>query len=114
MKTYTGIELLQAIAKNEIKENTKFIDKYNINYIYKLDGIEGELALYKQEQYYEDSIPDYSMFIDNTFAEIKEEQDIDIQGIKKVDLSDDIEDIVDKVNDLIKAVKQLDRKTNQS
>lgn len=128
MRTYTGIELLQAIAKNEIKENTKFIDKYNINYIYKLDGIEGELALYKQEQYYEDSIPDYSMFIDNTFAEIKEEQDIDIQSIEEfeIDKNNYIQtelgafktrkmDIafLNKINEIIQAVKQLDRKINQ-
>lgn len=67
-----------------------------------------------EKEAYGDIIPDYSMFIDNTFTEIEEEQDIDIQEIKEVDLSDDIDiDIVDKVNDLIKAVKQLDRKINQ-
>lgn len=125
-KTYTGIELLEAIKNKEIKENTNFIDEYNCNYIYKLDGIEGDLTLYRQEQYYEDSIPDYSVFVDNIFTVVENEY-IDIQSIEEfeIDKNNYIQtelgafktrkmDIafLNKINELAKGIKQIDRQIN--
>lgn len=81
-----------------------------------------------EKEAYGDIIPDYSMFIDNTFAEIKEEQDIDIQSIEEfeIDKNNYIQtelgafktrkmDIafLNKINELSKVVKQLDRQINQ-
>lgn len=73
-----------------------------------------------EKEAYGDIIPDYSMFIDNTFAEIKEEQDIDIQSIEEIEnelMKDDwryyVPMFFNKINKLVQAVKQLDRKINQ-
>ena len=113
-KTYTGIELLKAIENQEIKEGTEFIDKYDNKYVYELDGLEEELVLYKKDG----SIPDYSLFIDNVFTVVEDDK-IDIQSIKEMNHPNlwkaedaDIRSIVKNVNELVRAVKQLDRQIN--
>lgn len=114
-KTYTGIELLEAIESGEIKEGTRFKDSYGINYIYEKDS-GGELILYKQETYYTGNVPDYSLFVDNIFT-VVENEDIDIQSIEEFKsdyMMSNVEyQIQDKINEVIRAVKQLDRQINE-
>lgn len=113
-KVYKGYELLKAIADGEIKEGSRFIDNYN-EYIYRKDGIEAELTLYKIDtitgEYY---TPDYSYFADNENEfELIEDETIDIDNIeefKSMYTMNSIEfQIKDKLNELVQAVKQLNK-----
>lgn len=116
-----GITLLTMIRDGAIKENTKFKDNLGEEYIYKDDGY-GGLILYKEDtlnnEYY---TPDYSFFTDKdiTFEILSEqEEEIDIEAIEEIpnkilnleDLEEYIIDYHNKINDLIKAVKQLNKK----
>jgi len=115
-KTYKGWELMQAMAEGEIKEGSKFVDKlYKEEYIYSRNEITNEPMLYKKDIVTEDYfIPDYSFFAekDNDFELIEDEIDIDnIEEYKQEHTERCIDiDIRNKINELIQAVKQLDKK----
>lgn len=117
MKIYRGYELMQAIAERKIKEGTEFIfkgeDDYEESVIWN-----GENIKYKNsnENLLKD-IPDYE-FIYGTF-ELIENEEIDIQDIEIIkeyrtsdnDLyNDNFEDFRGTINDLVQAVKQLDKR----
>ncbi|MBR3163570.1 MAG: hypothetical protein IKF17_05685 [Clostridia bacterium] len=117
---YKGYELIKAIENMEIEKGTRFFDNYNNEYKYKNYGSLEELDLVKIEPQGE-SIPDYSMFIDNEFTVIEEQQDIDIQEIEELPQWTTRRDgevtqqegkrleMAEKINQLVQAVKQLDR-----
>lgn len=124
-KIVDGIELLRMIRDGELKENTKIEDDLGEKYIYKDDGC-GNLTLYKEDiitkEYY---TPDYSFFTakDNKF-EIIEDKEIDIEAIEEIEEFELDQFITmnnserfdrtmieySKINELIKAVKQLNKK----
>lgn len=83
MMIYKGFALIKAIEDKRIEKGTSFFDKYNNEYKYKNYGSLEELGLVKIEPQGE-SIPDYSMFIDNEFTVIEEQQDIDIQRNRRI------------------------------
>ena len=108
-KIYKGWELIKAIADGEIKEESRFRDTYS-EYIYKRNSF-GDLEL-KREDGEELTSPDYSYFAvkDNDFELIEDE--IDIDSIKEMEL-DVIDDVTYYINDLIKAVKQIDKRVKK-
>lgn len=110
-KIYKGWELIKAIADGEIKKGSRFIDTYS-EYIYKKDGIDAELTLYKKDEItgaY--STPDYSYFVDNENEfELIEEDAIDIDNISELYSASDTDD---KINELVQAVKQLNKEIKE-
>lgn len=65
------------------------------------------------------SSPPYTFFINNEFELIEEQQDIDIQAIEDINIrpykgfTDICNYIEEKGNEIIKAIKQLDRNINK-
>ena len=98
-----GIELLRMVRDGEIKHKTRIKDNYGNEYIYKLDEYD-DYTLYEIDEKKEE-IPDYSKFVDKSFEFeiLEDDEEIDIQAIEEVNYND-------KINELIKAVKQLDKK----
>lgn len=118
MKTYTGIELLEAIEEKEIEEGTRF---KIINGAY--DGfvayIEDENI--KVNMFGREGVLGTKALIESEFEEL-EKEDIDIQAIEEFIIPDNVSErivnevniikIFEKQNKLIQAVKQLDRQIN--
>lgn len=84
-KVYKGYELIKAIANGEIKEGSRFIDTY--------------------------TTPDYGYFAekDNGF-ELIEDETIDIDNIEKLDIGIITTEDRLKINELVQAVKQINKK----
>ena len=106
-KTYKGYELYKMIAEGKIKEGTKFRD--NNKQIWKWNGVD---FIYTERDYQD------IVFTQMDFELIEDE--IDIQNIEKIryyrtsedDLyNDNFEDFRGVINELVEAVKQLDRKS---
>ena len=114
-KIYKGWELIKAIADGKIKKGSRFRDTYS-EYIYKKDGIDAELTLYKKDEItgaY--STPDYSYFVDNENEfELIEEDAIDIDNIEELTQNcfDDWTE-AKKINELVQAVKQIDKRVKK-
>ena len=118
-KTYKGYELVQAIAEGKIKEGSKFIFRYK------------NVAWNGRNFYYID-IDEYLLkgisdceFIFGTF-ELIEDEEIDIQAIENINaykLPENGQDFYNmsechklwyyKIDELIKAIKQLDKRIKQ-
>lgn len=108
-----------------MKNGTEMIDNYNNNYIYKEDDY-GKVTLYMKDKVTKSyTTPDYSFFSDkdNEFKILSEkDEEIDIQAIAcfaeirnvstwcNETLSHNQRNIVSKINEIIKALKQLDKK----
>lgn len=114
-KVYKGYELMEKIAKEEIKENTKLkIENYDrtINVIF--NGCD---LITDDNENLTDIWSLYAIMISN-FTVIKNEEEIDIQAIKEYNnyvineiFSDEnTKDLARKCNLLVKSVKQLDKK----
>ena len=122
MKTYTGIELLEAIEEKEIEEGTRF---KIINGAY--DGFVAyiEDKNIKVNMFGAEGVLGTKALIESEFEEL-ENQDIDIQSIEEFklesyeewlntseeDLYKAIEEEYKKYNQMIRAIKQLDRQIN--
>lgn len=115
MKTYTGIELLEAIEEKEIEEGTRF---KIINGAY--DGfvayIEDENI--KVNMFGREGVLGTKALIESEFKEL-EKEDIDIQEIEEIPnevMRDDwryyVPVVFNKINELVIAIKQLDRQIN--
>ena len=110
MKTFKGYELLKAIADGEIKEDTKFREMVeNRYYIFK------DRELWEQEDtgIYNSKL-DNLQIIYGAFELIEDEIDIDsIEEILKIEEYEvDKTDTVinrNKINELVQAVKQLNK-----
>lgn len=108
---YKGYELLKAIANNEIKEGSKFKDSWGDEYIYKANVYIEGCSLYRIEGD-KIEVPDYSIFADNENDFVLIENGIDIDSIEEIE-TDAIGDVTYYINDLIKAVKQLNERVKQ-
>lgn len=101
--TYKGYELIKAIADGEIKEGSRFIDTYG-EYVYKRIDAEDEMpSLYQKDDVTGQIVtPDYSYFTENgnEFELIEDE----------IDSLDGIVCLMNKTNQLIQAVNQLNKK----
>lgn len=98
---YKGYELLKAIANGEIKERSRFKAEYKT-----FIARDGYLFVeYDNRQEYANS------FELNWEFELIEDK-IDIDSIKKMEL-DVIDDATYYINDLIKAVKQLNKEVKE-
>ncbi len=119
------IELLNLLAENKIKKGTRI--NYN-NVIYKVD-FPNLTGVYKENggtSLYDNLFTSLDIIELNTEVEILEdEEEIDIQDIKIFEqprdlsiwsndtLSKNQRNIIEKVNKLVKAVKQLDKKIDK-
>ena len=100
-KTYKGWELMKAIADGEIKEGSKFKAEYET-----FIARDGYLFVeYDNRQKYANSFE-----LKWKFELIEDE--IDIDSIKEMEL-DVIDDVTYYINDLIKAVKQIDKRVKK-
>ena len=107
-KTYKGYELIKAIEDGKIKEDTKFREMAeNRYYIFK------DRELWEQEDtgIYNSKLENLQI-IYGAFELIEDE--IDIDGIEELTQNcfDDWTE-AKKINELVQAVKQLDRKINK-
>lgn len=117
-KEYKGYELLNLIGKNKIKKGTKF--KAKIKDAEEIVIFDGKDLNYEDVKSTPTFFFDYylSSILNGTFTII--EKEIDIQNIEEykeeyieIGTSDNnIKSLAKKCNELIKAVKQLDKKIN--
>ena len=109
MKTYKGYELLKAIANNEIKEGTKF---KNLNQKVKSDN--SHIYTYNHNNFIGRwGGTNIIAILNDEFELIEEQEDIDIQSIEELYIGDVTTEDKLKINELVRAVKQLDKKINQ-
>ena len=115
-KIYKGWELVKAIADGEIKNNTKIIPHYPKNncIVEYFEYFCGFFKAYYKEGRRSDEDVNVCVFFDNdrTFEVIENEIDIDnIEEYKQEHTERCIDiDIRNKINELIQAVKQLDKR----
>ena len=114
-KIYKGWELIKAIADGEIKNNTKIIPHYPKNncIVEYFEYFCGFFKAYYKEGRRSDEDVNVCVFFDNdrTFEVIENEIDIDnIEEYKQEHTERCIDiDIRNKINELIQAVKQIDK-----
>lgn len=116
MKTYTGIELLQAIKEGEIKDKTEFWFSCNIGQgRYKFCRNDGSFFdIYNDNR---NIMADYDLLeiANGTFELIEENQDIDIQSIEEQGYDEFTSlEVYKRIQELIQAIKQLDRQINNT
>lgn len=126
MKTYRGYELVQAIADREIKKGCKFIFRYKDNYEENVVWNGENFCYIDNDGYLLKDVSDCEL-IYGTF-ELIEDEEIDIQAIEEINHYDVISAVEGKtleninnelgkhslmLNDLAKAVKQLDKRTRK-
>ena len=111
---YKGYELIKAIADGEIKDGTKIIPRYPNNdcTVKYFEYYYGFLDAYYEDGRGSNKDVNVCIFLDNnrTFEVIEDE--IDIDSIKEMEL-DVIDDVTYYINDLIKAVKQLNKEVKE-
>lgn len=109
MKTYKGYELLKAIANNEIKEGTKF---KNLNQKVKSDN--SHIYAYNHNNFMGRwGRPNIIAILNDEFEIIEEQEEIDIQEIKELYIGDVTTEDKLRINELVRAVKQLDKKIKE-
>ena len=101
-KTYKGWELMKAIAEGEIKNGSRFKDENGAQV--KWNGY--NLMFIKSGENYMCAISD--LYFANEVFELIEDE-IDIDNIKEIK-TDEICDTTYYINDLIKAVKQINKR----
>lgn len=115
-KTYKGYELIKAIADGEIKEGTEI----EVHSLKVLDNIIATIKYTNKRLEWATGEFDSSCLVDNDYYFKVLEDEIDIQSIEKIryyrtsedDLyNDNFEDFRGVINELVEAVKQLDRKS---
>ena len=109
-----GYELMQEIANGKIKEGTKFKDLTDNNYA-------DDRNIYRYEN--NNFIGRYGgtnilKLLNHDFEILEDEEEIDIQGIEEIaetiNASSNIKEArAVRINQLIRAVKQLDKKINK-
>ena len=118
MKTYKGYELIKAIAEGNIKDGNEFTIK-NFTSSNKIYFNGNDLYYVHNGEPVFDTMY-LTNFLNYTYELIEEQQDIDIQAIKKfiipeIAKSEESDMWVNRItiNELIQAVKQLDRKIRE-
>ena len=102
----TGLELLKEIELGNVKEGAKYIDLDENEYIYKADEL-GYFALYKIDKILnKEYVPQYTIFIDNEFEKVIEEENIDeeIENLKQ--------SIIEKIDSLKNLLKKKHEEDN--
>lgn len=124
-KTYKGWELMKAIADGKIKNGTKIIPHYPNNdcTVEYFEYSYGFFEAYYKEGRRSDNDVNVCVFLDNdrTFEVIGDETDIDIDSIEELGISEKDNKvyspiIIDnriKINKLIQAVKQIDKRVKK-
>ena len=110
MKVYNGIELLKAVKDGEIKEGDKF--KLNNQYAAQL-FFDGYTFRWDDDNAEILKVDIFTCFL---FTLI-EKKDIDIQNIEELDVQENQFNTYNKtlkINELIQAIKQLDRQINNN
>lgn len=109
-KTYKGYELYKMIVEGNIKQGTKLKDLSNCETVV----FDGENFVYEIKADYLSNMYDDIIFATLDFELIEDE--IDIQSIEECDIPINMKeidhmliDMQDKINELVEAVKQLDR-----
>lgn len=109
-KIYKGWELIKAIADGEIKEGTKFkclnekpMQYYTDSNIYRYEhgSLLGRFGGFN-----------ILSIVNKDFEIVQKQDEIDIDSIKEMEL-DVIDDVTYYINDLIKAVKQIDKRVKK-
>lgn len=111
---YKGYEIIKGLSDGIFEEGTCFTDNYNKYILKRYD--DNELVLYKEDTVTNSlETPDYSYFSDkeNTFEICYEP--IDVEKIEKLNFKNEytgekIEKICIKINELIDAIKFLNKK----
>ena len=102
-----GYELMQEIANEKIKEGTKFRDLTDNNYA-------NDSNIYRYEN--NNFIGRWGgtnilLLLKHDFEILEDEDEIDIQAIEDLGISSN--NIAEKISELIRTVKQLDKKINK-
>ena len=110
-QVYKGYELIKAITERKIRNGTRFREGEEGRY-YKVK----DFKLFEETENGLDSMLDNLQIMYGCF-ELIEEQEIDIQSIDEFEFGE-IEEETNyetrrKINELIKSVKQLDKKINE-
>lgn len=120
-KTYSGIELLKSMKNKEIPLHTKIYitfdwENYDEEQSMKFYTIYGEyrqLHLYREVDGKATDIRtiDTEDLLTKRFYIIEDKEDINIQDIEEIDINNGLMniEIVNKFNELVQAVKQLDK-----
>ena len=111
-----GYELMQEIANKRIKEGTKFRDLTDNNY-----ADDSNIYRYENNNFIGRwGGTNILLLLKHDFEILEDEEEINIQGIKEMEYLEDYEadktDIRlnrDKINEILKAVKQLDKKIDK-
>lgn len=106
MEIIKGYELYKLISEDKVKDGEKFEDNYGKIWIYKNGNFKEE----NNTCYLTDIFQDIEIAKMNFERKEKEEYvDIkELETIKELDNNFSIEEIVDKINDLILVAKQID------
>lgn len=109
-----GVEILRMIRDGEIEDKTRIKDEEYEDVIFEYDTRrDGFITIDEAEN----SIMNY--YTDKDFASTKfeilseEDEEIDIQAIKELEVFEErvtTAKIIDTINDLVKAIKQIDKK----
>ena len=105
-----GYELIKAITENKIKDNTTI--KVKMGNTYKATLKYENLMLKWESGDFDTSI---LCSVEANFEAIEENKEIDIQSIKEIDVKDQFyrKDNIDKLNELTRAIKQIDKELNE-
>ena len=115
-----GVKLLRMIRDNKFKNGDR-IKEIEIGRIYEYDGEYGFWQI-RTDDYIRINELEVSMIVNRKFEILSEEdKEIDIQAIEELDLwagynASDDKNIIDnrqKINEVIKAIKQLDKKIKE-
>ena len=105
-----GYELIKAITEKKLKNNT--IIKVKMGNAYKATLKYENLMLKWESGNFDTSI---LCSEEADFEVIEENKEIDIQSIKEIDVKDQFyrKDNIDKLNELTRAIKQIDNELNE-
>lgn len=117
---YKGYEILKLIAEGKIESNTKFkvrIDDYRREILI----FDGNDLNYENDNIVDNFFTDYCLTDILNFAFKIVEEEINIQNIEEYEdycinnstADEDVKDLARKYNQLLKAIKQLDKKINK-
>ena len=103
-KTYKGYELIKAIEDGQIAEGTRFRVIPTVGCIAVLENRTIHFVEGNKRQL---TLTDFLNYTFEIIYTIEEQQDIDIQEIEEIKVG---QSVSDKINEILQAVKQLDKK----
>lgn len=129
-KIVDGVELLRMLKNKEIKDFTKIYVEPSFSTAYRfyiMKGIYIQIHMYREdikgiEKDVEIRALDTNDLLNKNFVLPEEDEEIDIQSIKGIDINLDFNNvekwedemqIASKIDELLKAIKQLDKKIKE-